>query len=127
MTRFFFWKLYPETGISILLYFCKGMINNCFFRGMVFGWICQHRNNMKTNPPTVTDQLNTCLKEREQIADALQNEVNQTLASVLLWIQFTRKDNNLAEDKSFQQAEINLKAAIDRVRMLHYSLTKMYD
>jgi len=82
---------------------------------------------MKTTPETVADQLNACLKEREQIADALQNEVNQTLASVLLWIQFTKKDNHLVEDKSFQQAEINLKAAIDHVRMLHYVLTKTYD
>ena len=82
---------------------------------------------MKTTPETVTDQLNACLKEREQIADALQNEVNQTLASVLLWIQFTKKDNHLAEDKSFQQAEINLKSAIDHVRLLHYLLTKTYD
>ncbi|GAC1449489.1 MAG: hypothetical protein NVSMB7_11570 [Chitinophagaceae bacterium] len=83
--------------------------------------------NMKTNPETLTDQLNACLKEREQVADTLQNEVNQILASVLLWIQFTKKYNNLAGDKSFQQAETNLKAAIDRIRTMHYSLTKMYN
>jgi len=64
------------------------------------------------------------MQERQQVADELQNEVNQTLASVLLWIQFAKKENNLMDDKSFAQAEINLKAAIDRVRSMHYSLSK---
>ncbi len=69
-------------------------------------------------------QLEALIREREKIADALQNEVNQTLASVLLWIQLTKKENNLSEDRGFQQAEINLKAAIDHIRELHYSLMK---
>ncbi|MEP6749586.1 MAG: hypothetical protein ABJB86_17750 [Bacteroidota bacterium] len=79
---------------------------------------------MKTNEITASDLLTACLHERQQVADELQNEVNQILASVLLWIQFTKKENNLKEDKSFLQAEINLKEAIVRLQRLHYLLVK---
>jgi signal transduction histidine kinase len=80
---------------------------------------------MKTKGPKISERLNTCLKEREQIADELQNEINQTLASVLLWMQFTKKEHQLQEDKAFMQAEENLKIAIDRLRTLHYSLSRI--
>jgi len=79
---------------------------------------------MKTNEVKVPDQLNACLKDRQKVADEIQNEINQILASVLLWIQFTKKEHNLKEDKSFLQAEINLKEAIARLQTLHYFLVK---
>ena len=78
---------------------------------------------METDLTSVNDQLKACLQERSKMADELQNEVNQTLASVLLWIQFARMENNIIEDKSLKRAEANLKDAIDRLRDLHYSLT----
>ncbi|MES1221670.1 MAG: hypothetical protein ABUT20_39590 [Bacteroidota bacterium] len=68
-------------------------------------------------------QLKACLQERSKMADELQNEVNQTLASVLLWIQFARKENNIMDDESLLRAEANLKDAIDRLRDLHYTLS----
>ena len=80
---------------------------------------------MENNPITTAQQLKACLNERQQLADQLQNEVNQTLASVLLWIQFAKKDNDIREDKSLLQAEANLKEAIDRLRKLHYKLAKI--
>lgn len=70
------------------------------------------------------EQLQACLLERGQIADLLQNEINQTLASVLLWVQDAKKRNGLSEDYSFLQAEANLKSAIDQIRDLHYTLTQ---
>ena len=79
---------------------------------------------MEKNPVILANQLNACLNERQQLADELQNEVNQTLASVLLWIQFAKIDNSLKQDKSLLLAETNLKEAINRLRKLHYALAK---
>jgi len=79
---------------------------------------------MNIQPSSVHDQLAACLRERSQLADQLQNEVNQTLASVLLWIQHAKLENNIPGDASLSQAETNLKAAIDRLRTLHYMLTE---
>ncbi|MEP7278819.1 MAG: hypothetical protein ABI813_09270 [Bacteroidota bacterium] len=78
---------------------------------------------MKTDSTSINNQLTKCLQERIHLAEELQNEVNQTLASVLLWIQNARLENNIILDPSLAQAEINLKAAIDRLRKLHYSLS----
>ena len=78
---------------------------------------------MNIHPSSIHDQLAACLHERAQLAEELQNEVNQTLASVLLWIQHAKKENNIAGDASLNQAETNLKAAIDRLRLLHYMLS----
>ena len=79
---------------------------------------------MEANINSTADQLKAFLKERSELADQLQNEVNQTLASVLLWIQHAKMDNNIMNDPSLFNAETNLKAAIDRLRALHYSLSK---
>jgi signal transduction histidine kinase len=78
---------------------------------------------MEIDLTSVNDQLKACLQERRKMAEELQNEINQTLASVLLWIQYARMENNIMEDKSLKRAEANLKDAIDRLRDLHYSLT----
>jgi len=79
---------------------------------------------MEKNSIKISNQLNVFRKEREALANELQNEVNQTLASVLLWIQHAKIDNNIMEDPSLRNAETNLKAAIDRLRALHYTLSK---
>jgi len=82
------------------------------------------QNKMNIQPSSIHDQLAICLHERRQLADELQNEVNQTLASVLLWIQHAKKENDIPQDASLNQAETNLKAAIDRLRSLHYMLSE---
>ena len=78
---------------------------------------------MEINLPSTNEQLKACLQERRDMAEEIQNEVNQTLASVLLWIQLARMENNIMGDTSLNKAEDNLKAAIDRLRTLHYTLT----
>ncbi len=78
---------------------------------------------MEINITSTNDQLKACLQERSKMAGELQNEINQTLASVLLWIQYAKMENNIMDDESLKRAETNLKAAIDRLRTLHYSLT----
>lgn len=78
---------------------------------------------METNSTILNEQLEACLQERRNLAEELQNEINQTLASVLLWIQHAKMDNNIMDDRSLKQAETNLKEAIDRLRTLHYSLS----
>ncbi len=79
---------------------------------------------MNIHPSSIHDQLAVCLHERRRLAEELQNVVNQTLASVLLWIQHAKKENNIQEDASLKQAEANLKAAINRLRSLHYMLSE---
>ena len=79
---------------------------------------------METTLLKVTHQLNACLSGRQQAANELQNEINQILASALLWIRFAKTENQLAADPSVYNAEISLQEAIERVRTLHYSLTR---
>jgi hypothetical protein len=71
------------------------------------------RNKQPTDP---------CNQHRFEVAQELENEVNETLASVLLWMEHAWKENNLPVSNSLVQAETNLKAAIDHVRLLHLSL-----
>ena len=73
---------------------------------------------METNLLTEIDQLNSLIRERQQVAYELQNEVNQLLASVLLWIRFAKTQNKLMDDASIMNAEKNLQDAINRVRAL---------
>ena len=77
---------------------------------------------METNLLSEIDQLNSLIRERQQVAHELQNEVNQLLASVLLWIRFAKTENKLMDDASIMNAEKNLQDAINRVRALHYAL-----
>ena len=79
---------------------------------------------METTLLKVTHQLNICLSGRQQAANELQNEINQILASALLWIRFAKTENQLATDQSVYNAELSLQEAIERVRTLHYSLTQ---
>jgi hypothetical protein len=111
-------------GISSSSANYKPLIDNHYFQAWYSGYTCKPWN-MKTNTPSIKEQLNACLKEREQVADILQNEVNQILAAALLRMQYAKdNNNNNTADNSFQQPEIYLKKAIDKIRVLHYSLVK---
>ena len=77
---------------------------------------------MKTSP-TISTRLDHCLAVRQHAANELQNEVNQILASALLWIRFAKTENNPI-DSSVRNAELGLQEAIERVRALHVSLLK---
>ncbi len=109
--------------------FYNVLVVNCVFQGMVFG----DTNTliplaMQTNLVKKTEDVVALLKQYEDerllIADILQNDVNQVLAAVLLWIQFTKLKNHLVEDVSFSEAEKNLKIAIDKIRAIHYAIEK---
>jgi len=82
---------------------------------------------METTLLEVTHQLNACLSGRQQAADELQNEINQILASALLWIRFAKTENQLSADQSVCNAELNLNEAIERIRALHYALMQEKD
>jgi len=82
---------------------------------------------METTLLKVTHQLNACLSGRQQAANELQNEINQILASALLWIRFAKTENQLSADQSVCNAELNLKEAIERIRALHYALMQEKD
>jgi uncharacterized UBP type Zn finger protein len=62
--------------------------------------------------------------EKEEAADILQNDINQTLAAVLLWLQSAMEDKELAANLHLQLAESNLKASIKKLVKLHYALLK---
>jgi hypothetical protein len=70
------------------------------------------------------NQLSVLQEERLHIADVLQNDLNQMLASVLLCMQFKKTENQLAENTLFSQAEMNLKIVIGKISNLHYSLSQ---
>ena len=84
----------------------------------------EQRNAMKTYVPNMSDPLITCMKERKLAANELQNEVNQTLAAALLWIRFAKMEHRLHGDPSIQNAENIIQEAIERIRVLHYSLVQ---
>jgi|GEM_PF-1014016 len=79
---------------------------------------------METSTDKMIHQLNTCISDRQQAANELQNEVNQVLAAALLWIRFAKTENKLDEDPSVYNAERSLQEAIQRVRALHYTLAQ---
>jgi len=60
--------------------------------------------------------------EKEQVADILQNDISQTLAAVLLWLQSAMETENLGGNEYLQLAETNLKSSIKKLVRLHYSL-----
>lgn len=60
--------------------------------------------------------------DKEEAADILQNDISQTLAAVLLWMQTAMQEDALAENQHLQLAETNLKSSIKKLVRLHYSL-----
>ncbi len=62
--------------------------------------------------------------EKEEAADILQNDINQTLVAVLLWLQSAMEDKELAANLHLQLAETNLKSSIKKLVKLHYDLLK---
>ena len=59
---------------------------------------------------------------KEEIADILQNDISQTLAAVLLWLQSAMEDKELHANKHLQLAESNLKDSVKKLVRLHYAI-----
>jgi len=59
---------------------------------------------------------------KEEAADLLQNDISQTLAAVLLWLQTAMESEALAGNQLLQLAETNLKSSVKKLVRLHYSL-----
>jgi hypothetical protein len=57
-------------------------------------------------------------------ADILQNDINQTLAAVLLCLQSAMENEKLGDNLHLQMAESNLKSSIKKLVQLHYALSK---
>jgi len=66
--------------------------------------------------------LENPVMEKEEAADLLQNDISQTLAAVLLWLQSAMEDEELAGNQRLQFAETNLKSSIKKLVRLHYAL-----
>jgi len=62
------------------------------------------------------------LLEKDEIADILQNDISQTLAAVLLWLQSAMEDEQLTNNLHLQLAESNLKSSVKKLVRLHYAL-----
>ena len=60
--------------------------------------------------------------EKEEAADLLQNDISQTLAAVLLWLQTAMESEALAGNQLLELAETNLKSSVKKLVRLHYSL-----
>ena len=60
--------------------------------------------------------------EKEAVADMLQNDISQTLAACLLWLQSAREEEALVGNQHLQLAEIHLKTSIQKLVRLHYAL-----
>jgi hypothetical protein len=58
----------------------------------------------------------------EDVADMLQNDIGQTLAAVLLWMQSAMEEEAIAANVHLQNAESNLKSSIKKLVRLHYAL-----
>ncbi|MBA4168659.1 MAG: hypothetical protein H0X41_14130 [Chitinophagaceae bacterium] len=59
---------------------------------------------------------------KEAAADMLQNDISQTLAAVLLWLQTAMTEEQLATNLHLQLAESHLKSSVKKLVGLHYSL-----
>ena len=60
--------------------------------------------------------------EKDIVADILQNDISQTLAAVLLWMQTAMAEEGLSANQHLQLAETNLKTSIKKLVRLHYDL-----
>jgi hypothetical protein len=61
--------------------------------------------------------------DKEEAADILQNDINQTLAAVLLFLQSAmEEDAQLAANRQLQLAESNLKDSVKKLVRMHYAL-----
>ncbi|MFT3933841.1 MAG: hypothetical protein QM726_09525 [Chitinophagaceae bacterium] len=74
--------------------------------------------------PVTSAQLYENVSDKEEVADILQNDISQTLAAVLLWMQTAMADENLANNLHLQLAESNLKESVKKLVRLHYALLK---
>jgi hypothetical protein len=93
--------------------FCKRVTVNCFKKGMLL--VIQ---SFMEKSIFLAD---TAL-ENEEVADILQNDISQTLAAVLLWLQTAVDEEQLSANLHLQLAESNLKSSIKKLVRLHYAL-----
>jgi len=80
--------------------------------------------NILENPIIPALQQYTEVLDKEEVADILQNDVSQTLAAVLLWLQTAMSNKEIADNLHLQLAESNLKDSIKKLVRLHYALLK---
>ena len=66
--------------------------------------------------------VNIAVLDNETVADILQNDISQTLAAVLLWLQTGMQEEGLTANQHLQLAETNLKSSIKKLVRLHYAL-----
>ncbi len=78
--------------------------------------------NKKDQPANHLLQHCTQLLNKAEAADILQNDVSQTLAAVLLWVQSAMENEALANNQQLQLAETHLKESIKKLVRLHYDL-----
>ena len=71
---------------------------------------------------TAIPALQDTVVDRQAAADILQNDINQTLTAVLLWLQSAMEDEPIASNQYLQLAESNLKSSIKKLVTLHYAL-----
>ena len=67
-------------------------------------------------------RLEKTVMGKEEAADLLQNDISQTLAAVLLWLQSAMENEALAGNQLLQLAETNLKSSVKKLVRLHYAL-----
>jgi len=78
--------------------------------------------NILQQPPNTVLQQCTQILDKAEAADILQNDISQTLAAVLLWLQSAMENEQLAGNLALQLAESNLKDSIKKLVRLHYAL-----
>jgi len=80
--------------------------------------------NTMENPVIPALQQYPEVLDKEEVADILQNDVSQTLAAVLLWLQTAMDNKEIGDNLHLQLAETNLKDSIKKLVRLHYALLK---
>lgn len=78
-------------------------------------------NTLNQSAGDLLKQCNEIL-DKAEAADILQNDISQTLAAVLLWLQSAMENEALAGNLHLQLAETNLKESIKKLVRLHYAL-----
>ena len=59
------------------------------------------------------------------LSHELENEINETLSSVLLWMRYSALEDHAPHLEPLNQAETNLIAAIGQIRTMRSLLNKM--
>jgi len=101
--------------------FCKSMKKNRLKTGMEMETGCGMEKTLELHRQIVPRLYEAGL-EKDEAADILQNDINQTLAAVLLFLQSAMEDEQLAANRQLQLAEANLKDSVKKLVRMHYAL-----